>query len=112
MLEIRLFMNSPVEDIFAFKCCCIPDQNFEIQLYNIGDKPLAIDSYCDLENEGKRFRINYLFPHGVQKIKPGESTAFYCSMKEDMISSHQRIIFYDETRKEYSASLDKIKWAN
>ncbi len=39
MLEIRFIMNSPVEDILAFKTCCglkMFDQNLEIQLINQG----------------------------------------------------------------------------
>ena len=110
MLWIKIFTNSPVAEIFEFKCCCIPDQNTEFQLHNKGEKQLKIQSYCDLEAEGgKKFRVNYLFPQGLLKVDPGDSAAFYCSMTEEMLGGYQRIIFYDENGEDYCSNIREIK---
>ena len=54
MLEIRIIMNSSVEDILAFKTCCslkMFDQNLEIHVANQGTGPVTVPSYFDLEGE-------------------------------------------------------------
>ena len=60
MLEIRLIMNSAVEDILSFKTCCglkMFDQNLEIHLINRGPSPVVVPSCFDLET-----------PEGVRRI--------------------------------------------
>jgi hypothetical protein len=97
MLEIRFLMNSPVEDIFAFKTCCglkMFDQNLEIQLVNRGPRPIVLPSYFDLETpEGTR-RVENLMPPGDLQIEPGEIRAFYCCMDENLWARAEKIIFY------------------
>jgi hypothetical protein len=98
MLKIRPIMNSSVEDIFAFKTCCgmgTFDQNLEIHLTNLGDRPVVIPSYFDLVGSLGQHRINTLMPHGDQRIGPGETIAFYCTMDETLWKAAKQIIFYD-----------------
>lgn len=109
MLKIRPIMNSSVEDIFAFKTCCGQgtfDQNLEIHLTNLSDRPVIIHSYFDLVDSLKQHRINTLMPHGDQRIGPGETIAFYCTMDETRWKAAQQIIFYD---KEGAAHYADIK---
>jgi hypothetical protein len=104
MLEIRLIMNSAVEDIFAFKTCCglkMFDQNLEIHLTNRGLAPIKVPSYFDLETpEGVR-RVDYLMPPGELRIEPGEIKAFYCTMDENLWNKAEKILFYDRDGKPY-----------
>jgi hypothetical protein len=104
MLEIRLIMNSAVEDIFAFKTCCglkMFDQNLEIHLINRGRTPVDVPSRFDLETpEGIR-RYDNLLPPGDLRIKPGEIKAFYCSMDENLWEKSRGLVFYDQEGNRY-----------
>ncbi|MBI5585265.1 MAG: hypothetical protein HY892_15745 [Deltaproteobacteria bacterium] len=104
MLEIRLIMNSTVEDIFAFKTCCglkMFDQNLEIHLVNQGPRPVVVPSCFDLETpEGCR-RFNNLMPPGDLRIEPGEIRAFYCCMDETLWNKAEKVIFFDREGNRY-----------
>ena len=63
MLEIRINMNSEVEEVLAFKTCCnlkMADQNLEILIENKGISPVVVPSYFDLEGDGDPLRIHPL----------------------------------------------------
>ena len=108
MLHIRPIMNSPVEDIFAFKGCCgirAYDQNLEIHIENRGDFPVEVPSYFDLKSLSESHRIETLMPHGVRRIEPGETKAFYCYMDEKQWEKARQIIFYDTHENAYIAKI-------
>jgi hypothetical protein len=109
MLEIRFIMNSPVEDIFAFKTCCglkVFDQNLEIHLINRGSIPLVVPSFLDLEiPEGIR-RIDHLLPAGDLHIEPGEIKAFYCCLDENLWSRAKKATFYDRQGNRYPVAIN------
>ncbi|MCP4666455.1 MAG: hypothetical protein GY849_08805 [Deltaproteobacteria bacterium] len=101
-------MNSPVEEIFAFKGCCgirAFDQNLEIHVENRGDHPVDVPSYFDLKSRSDSCRIDTLMPQGVQRIKPGETKAFYCQMDETQWKKARQIIFYDTRENAYLAEI-------
>ena len=104
MLEIRLIMNSAVEDILSFKTCCglkMFDQNLEIHLTNRGQTPITVPSCFDLEtSEGVR-RFDHLLPSGDLRIEPGEIKAFYCSMDENLWGKSRGLVFYDQEGHRY-----------
>jgi hypothetical protein len=108
VLEIRPIFNSCVEDIFGFKTCCGArafDQNLELLLTNQGPAPLTVPSHCDLETDRGPERVDYLMPHGPQKIDPGETRAFYCQMDEHRWARATRIVFYDSQGRAYAVDL-------
>jgi hypothetical protein len=101
-------MNSPVEDIFAFKGCCgirTFDQNLEIHIENRGDLPVEVPSYFDMRGLSGSRRIDTLMPHGVLRIEPGEKKAFYCYMDESRWEKALQIIFYDNDENTYPVDI-------
>lgn len=98
VLSIKPIMNSCVEDIFGFKTCCGArafDQNLEVLVGNRGHVPVRVPSFCDLEGDWGSMRIDYLMPHGVFEIPPGETIAFYCQMDDRKWRASKRVVFYD-----------------
>jgi len=107
-LYIRPIMNSSVEEIFAFKTCCgmrVFDQNLEIQITNQKDYPVYVQSYFDLLDCSGLHRVETLMPHGTQKLAPGETMAFYCTMDESLWARAEKIVFHDTEGKEYPLRL-------
>ena len=105
MLEIRVNMNSSVEDVLAFKTCCnlkLSDQNLEILVKNQGATPLTVPSYFDLESDDGTLRIQTLIPSGNQTIPPGETIAFYCQMDETLWQKSNRLTMFDAENNRYS----------
>ncbi|MFZ5868719.1 MAG: hypothetical protein ACOYXY_22770, partial [Thermodesulfobacteriota bacterium] len=110
MLQIRLIMNSPTEEILGFKTCCglkMFDQNLEILVTNGGDRPVIVPSYFDLESEAGTERVTAVMPHGEHRIDPGDIMAFYCSMDESRWSKAQRLVFYDNGGNSYPIPIEK-----
>ena len=104
MLEIRAIMNSPMEEILAFKTCCSLrafDQNLEILIKNKGEHPIRVPSYFDLQGSYGTQRIDTLLPAGEQRIDPGGIIAFYCYMDDAQWAMSETLVFYDSTEKEY-----------
>ncbi|MFH1090082.1 MAG: hypothetical protein V1742_00785 [Pseudomonadota bacterium] len=103
MLKIKTIMDSPVEEIFAFKCCgaLAFDQNLEIHVTNTGDRPVVVPSYFDLEDDSGCHRVPNLMPHGQQVIEPHETIAFYCYMEQARWRAARRLIFYDDKGNRY-----------
>ncbi len=105
MLEIRVIMNSTVEDVISFKCCNLHDQNLEIHLKNTGSEVLEIPNACELVGEEGRYRIEYLYPAGPYRLEPGEVTACYCTLADEVFDRHRRIVFTDTQGRRYEAPL-------
>jgi hypothetical protein len=105
MLEIRVIMNSSIEDVLSFKCCNLHDQNFEIHLKNLGQNPITVPSSCELIGEQGRVRLEALYPGGTYTIPPGEMTACYCTLAEDVYDRYQSIAFIDTEGREHLAPL-------
>ena len=108
MLEIRPIMNSAVEEIFAFKGCCgirSIDQNLEIQLRNVGDRPVVVPSHFVLKGKSGSQRIENLMPHGEQRIAPGDIKAFYCYLDDAAWDAAEELIFYDSEEHEYPVKI-------
>ena len=112
MLEIRVNMNSSVEDVLAFKTCCnlkMADQNLEILVENKGVSPVAVPSHFDLEGEDDPVRIQTLIPSGEQTVAPGEVIAFYCQMDEILWQKSQRLVMFDSEGNRYPAEIPNEK---
>ncbi len=108
MLEIHPIMNSAVEDIFAFKGCCgirSIDQNLEIQLRNVGDRPVVVPSHFVLKGKSGSQRIENLMPHGEQRIDPGDIKAFYCYLDDATWDAAEELVFYDNEENEYPVKI-------
>jgi hypothetical protein len=106
MLEIRVIMNSSIEDVLSFKCCNLHDQNFEIHLTNLGSDPITVPNSCELVNEkGERYRIDTLYPGGNYTIPPGEVTACYCMLAEEIYGRYESIVFTDTEDRVHLAPL-------
>jgi len=111
MLQIRVIMNSAVEEVFNFKTgCCLRlfDQNLEIQLENRRPHPVVIPSYFDLEDgSGGVHRIDTLMPAGHQQIAPGDIKAFYCQMDEQLWKRSKALTFYDDKGNIYPVNIEQ-----
>ncbi len=105
MLEIHVIMNSSIEDVLSFKCCNLHDQNCEIHLKNLGTDPITVPSSCELIGEEGKFRLDTLYPGGTYTVTPGEVTACYCTLAEDVYDKYQSIVFTDTEGRKYSAPL-------
>ena len=105
MLEIHVIMNSSIEDVLSFKCCNLHDQNCEIHLKNLGTDPITVPSSCELIGEEEEFRLDTLYPGGTYTVAPGEVTACYCTLAEEIFAKYQSIVFTDTEGRKYSAPL-------
>ena len=111
MIEIRAIMDSPVEEIFGFKCCGNRgfDQNLEILLTNHGAHPVTVPSYCDLHESSGVYRVRNLMPHGQHLIPPGATLAFYCFMDESRWNGVTRMVFHDIQGNQYESDIVPIR---
>ena len=110
MLKIRAIMNSPLEEIFGFKCCygvLTYDQNLEIHLENTSNRAVVVPSYVDLKGDYGTLRIDNLMPAGDLCIEPFDVRAFYCYMEDETWSATRELVFYDTAGKEYRAEVRK-----
>jgi hypothetical protein len=105
MLEIRVIMNSSIEEVLSFKCCNLHDQNFEIHLRNTGTDAISVPSACELLWEGIPFRIDNLYPGGTYTLAPGEVKACYCALAEDTYARYHSIVFTDKEGRQHRAPL-------
>ncbi len=92
-----MIMDSPTKLVLDFKCCKIPDQNLEIHLINEGEEPITVLNHFDLENDRETYRVDWIYPPGEHFVEPGEASAIYCSIDEDIMAMFSRIVFYDTT---------------
>jgi len=97
-----------MEEILAFKCCNLPNQNLEMHVNNLGDQPITVPGRFDLENEKGTLECSHLFPPWGQTIQPGTGVAFYCSMDESEWEQYQTLTIFDDEGGIYSFSTKEI----
>ena len=102
MIEATIIMNSSVEEILAFKCCNLPDQNLEVHLYNTGGDSVVVKGFFQLENDTETVRVHNLFPNGNITVPPYEITALYCYMDNEEWKRFHTITFFDVEGNAYS----------
>jgi hypothetical protein len=98
MLFVRPIMNSAVEQVLEFKTCCglkMFDQNLEIHVRNLGDRPVRVPGWFELVGDFGTKRIDALSPPGERILEPGSITAFYCYMDEAVWNRATELIFPD-----------------
>jgi hypothetical protein len=108
MLKVKIIMNSVMEEVLAFKCCSIPNQNLEMHVRNTGDRPVIVPGRFNLENEKGILECNHLFPPWEQTIQPGTGVAFYCSMDQSKWERYQTLTIFDAEGNSYSFSIKEI----
>ena len=108
MIEIKVLMNSAIEEVLSFKCCNLHGLNMEIHLKNLDSEPVTVPNVCELlDAEGEKLRINNLYPVGPYTLPPGESLACYSSLPEEMFTRYQWIIFRDTLNREHRAPVSQ-----
>lgn len=108
MLEITIIMDSPMQDIFAVKCCSFKllDQNLEVLVRNTGKEPVKVPSRLDLEGEAGTRRVDNLMPQGDQPIAPGQSVAFYCYIDDPVWEAARTLVMYDTDGTAYRQDIE------
>ncbi len=101
MIDVKIIKNSSMEDVLAFKCCSLSDQNLEIHIRNIGERPVVIPGYIELENENGTVRYSHLYPPWKRSLSPGEIAAFYCQMDWTIWNQYQTLIVFDAEGNTY-----------
>ncbi|MDI6795669.1 MAG: hypothetical protein QMD09_01925 [Desulfatibacillaceae bacterium] len=96
MLGITIFMNTSMEEVIAFKCCALPDQNLEIHLHNTGKEALSIKSRFVLDDGPKPLTITAVYPPTGIKLAPGQTAAIYTSMDERVWEQYRSIRFEEQ----------------
>lgn len=108
MIAVTIIHNSSMEDVLAFKCCSLPDQNLEIHIRNTGERPVVIQGYIDLENDSGTIRCNYVYPPWERSLPPGELAAFYCQMDRELWNQYRTLIIFDTEGNAYRFPLSKM----
>ena len=108
-MQIRVIMNSSIEEVLSFKCCNLHDQNCEIHLKNVGTEPIQVPSSCELTGKPPVLRIDTLYPGGMYTILPGEVTACYCTLAEEVFDRYDSIVFTDTGGRQYRAPLARAR---
>ena len=108
MLEVKIIMNSVMEEILAFRCCNIPNQNLEMHVNNVGDRPVTVPGRFVLENEKSSLDCSHLFPPWDQTIQPGEGVAFYCCMDESEWKRYKTLTVFDKNGNAYKFHTNDI----
>jgi hypothetical protein len=90
MLKLKVIMNSGVEEIFAAKCCAIPDANLEIILTNESSSPVTVAGRFSLAGAKETEALN-LFPQGEKTLAPGEAASYYGTMDPDRWAGYRKI---------------------
>ena len=108
MLDVNIIMNSSIEEVLAFKCCNLPNQNLEIHLRNTGDRPLSLSCFFVLKNDSESRRVDNFYPYGDLALPPGEITALYCNMDASEWARYRTISFFEKTGREYSFPTQEV----
>ena len=95
------FINDSGEELLSARCAAIHNQNLELHLKNTGDKPITIVDGFTLENNTETHKVFNLFPPWRTPIDPGRSTAYYCSIDENLWKKFTTIIIIDTNGNEY-----------
>ncbi len=110
MLEIRLIMDSPIEEILGFKTCCglrTFDQNLEILFKNNGFTAVRVQGYFDLHGGYGAYRMDAVIPPDGFWIEPGDVKALYCYMDETLWEKSTRMILYDSEGNAYQVDIQQ-----
>ena len=101
MLEVTVIPDSPVEEIFACKCCGggLPDQNLEIRVANRGDAPVTLQSRFRLEGADGVLDWKAVCPAGGRFIAPGDVAALYADMDPALLARFHMIVLFDDGGK-------------
>ena len=108
MIDVTIIQNSSMEDVLAFKCCNLHDQNLEIHIRNTGKETITIPGYIELENETDTIRCNHLYPPWERCLSPGEMMAFYCHMDRKMWNQFQTMIILDADGNRYRFPIEDM----
>ena len=108
MIDVTIINDTSMEDVLAFKCCNLPDQNLEIHIRNIGEKSIGIQGYVELENDNETIRCNHLYPPWERTLPPGETAAFYCHMDKELWNRYKTLTVYDGNGKAYRFPITKM----
>lgn len=108
MIDVTIINDSSMEDVLGFKCCNLPDQNMEIHVRNIGDRPITIPGFIALENSTERKRLTHVYPPWERSLSPGETGAFYCHMEPAIWNRFDTLIIQDGEGKDYRFPVRKI----
>lgn len=98
-------MNSSCEEALDWKCCNLSGMNLELQVINSGDDKVLVRSEAELVGEAASERIDYLYPHGLHCIGPGEALSFYCFFDDERMSGFSHIEIADAGGNKYRAQI-------
>lgn len=107
MIDVKVIMNSCMEEVLGFKCCGVLDQNLEMHVHNLSDRPLVILGRCILEKEKEILELN-LFPPWQQVINPGKAVAFYASVDSVVWRRYETLIVFDRSGGTHRFSTNDI----
>jgi hypothetical protein len=107
MLEIKVIMNSCVEEVLGFKCCNLSGMNLEIIIHNRGNQATVTPDFFVLENESGTETFRNLYPPWPQTIAPGDCTAQYCNMDENCWQKYRTLIISDKDGRPYRIPIDR-----
>ena len=98
-------MNTSMEDILAFKCCALPNQNLEVQVVNGSEKPLVMKSQFFLINDEETLKVENIYPPFRQTIAPKDISAFYCSIDEGQFEKYHTLQMVDVEGNTYEEAI-------
>jgi len=104
-LSVRLILDSSVEEVLGWKCVSLQDMNLEIHVKNNGPAPVGLKSEIELSGEDWSEKIDYLYPHGLHRIEPGEAMALYCSYDPEKTGRVSHVTITDEGGKRHRAAV-------
>lgn len=108
VLTVRVIMNSCMEEVLAFKCCSLPNQNLEMHVRNTGDRAVTVSPRLVLENASGSWECGHLFPPWEQHLTPGEAVAYYCSMPPLLWEQYETVSVFDKEGNAYRFPLKEI----
>jgi len=102
MISVNVIMNSSMEEILAFKCCALPDQNLEVHVKNTSEEPVIIRNFFLLKNKAESLKVENVYPPRDQMIVPNDICAFYCTMDERVWEKYHILEVFDKDGNAYS----------
>jgi hypothetical protein len=104
MVKINIIMNTSMEEVLAFKCCSLPDQNLEVQIENNLDHPVEICNFLVLKNDNESLKVEHVYPPWHQRVVPHDICAFYCNMDENIWKRYNSLEVVDTNGNVYCKS--------
>ena len=105
MIKLNILMNTNMEEILAFKCCALPNQNLEVHVINETDKPVVMKSQFFLVNDTETIKIENIYPPFQQTIQAKDIGAFYCTMDESLWEKYHSFQMKDIDGNVYQESI-------